>query len=125
WKAGTANLPAAYLTGFLCGKRAAKAGVSDCVLDIGRHTPAKGGRIFSLVKGAVDGGMAINCGEDVFPDESRIRGDHIAAFAGHLKKTSPDVYQRRFSAYIAVGLMPEKLPDHFNSVKQKIVEMEG
>ncbi|MEM3401904.1 MAG: 50S ribosomal protein L18 [Candidatus Hadarchaeales archaeon] len=124
WKGGTANIPAAYLVGLLCGKRAAKAKVGECVLDMGFHVPVKGGKIFSLVKGAIDGGIAVNCSEDVFPDEGRIRGEHIAAFARHLKETSPELYRKRFSGYLAAGLPPEELPDHFNSVRQKILGAE-
>ena len=35
WKAPTGNVPAAYLTGLLCGLKAKAKGVSEAILDIG------------------------------------------------------------------------------------------
>jgi len=35
WKAATGNIPAAYLTGYLLGKRAAALGMGSMILDIG------------------------------------------------------------------------------------------
>src|SRR3989338_3385504 len=36
WKYGTGNLPAAYLVGFLLGKKAKDAKIKEAILDIGR-----------------------------------------------------------------------------------------
>lgn len=77
WKGSFSNTPAAYLTGYLAGKRAVKAGVERAVLDIGLQTPAKGSRIFASLKGLLDAGIDIPHGEEVLPSEERIRGDHI------------------------------------------------
>ena len=45
WNKATGNLPAAYLTGYLAGKRAKKSGITECVLDIGLEVPAKGAAV--------------------------------------------------------------------------------
>jgi large subunit ribosomal protein L18 len=77
WSAGAGNVPAAYLTGFLAGRRAKANGVQEAVLDIGLHKPTKGGRVFAALQGLVDAGVAIPHGEDITPTAERIRGDHI------------------------------------------------
>lgn len=77
WKTSTSNLPAAYLTGFLAGKRAVNNGVEAAVLDIGLHVPTKGARVFASLKGLLDAGVEIPHGEEVIPPDERIRGDHI------------------------------------------------
>ena len=46
WKGSRGNLPAAYLSGFLCGLRAKALGVEEAILDMGLHPPSKGARVF-------------------------------------------------------------------------------
>lgn len=77
WKGSTSNTPAAYLTGYLAGKKALSAGVTGAVLDIGLAPPTRGGRVFATLKGMVDAGLDIPHSEDVIPSEERIRGEHI------------------------------------------------
>ncbi|MEE9150636.1 MAG: 50S ribosomal protein L18 [Thermoplasmata archaeon] len=77
WKGSVSNTPAAYLTGYLAGKRAVNAGVERAVLDIGLHTPTKGSRVFASLKGLVDAGIDIPHSEDILPSDERIRGEHI------------------------------------------------
>lgn len=78
WKASTGNLPAAYLTGYLAGLNALKNDVNEAVFDIGLKPPVKGGKLFAALKGMVDAGVDIPCGEDVFPSEDRLAGKHIS-----------------------------------------------
>ncbi|MFQ6127644.1 MAG: 50S ribosomal protein L18 [Thermoplasmata archaeon] len=77
WVKSTANIPAAYLTGYLAGKRAVQKGIEKAVLDIGLHDPTKGSRVFASLKGLLDAGLQIPCGEEIFPSDERIRGEHI------------------------------------------------
>lgn len=79
WKHHTANVPAAYLAGFLAGKAAMSAGVKDAVVDIGLQKAHAGGRLFAAVKGAVDAGVKLPVDEAALPDEERIRGAHMEA----------------------------------------------
>lgn len=75
WEGSPKNTPAAYLTGLLAGKRAAEAGVESAVLDIGRHTPTKGSRVFAALKGVLDAGIEVpHGGEDIYPSEERLNG---------------------------------------------------
>ncbi|MES2153891.1 MAG: 50S ribosomal protein L18 [bacterium] len=75
WEGSSKNTPAAYLTGLLAGKRAAAAGVSSAVLDIGRRPPTKGSRVFAALKGVLDAGIDVPHGEDgIYPSEERLNG---------------------------------------------------
>ena len=78
WKSSKTNIPASYLSGMLAAKRALKAGVSSAVLDIGRITPTAGGRAFATLKGLVDGGLDVPHSENLYPNESRINGEHVS-----------------------------------------------
>jgi len=78
WEVPTSNVPAAYLTGYLAGKRAIRKGIEKAVLDIGLHVPTKGSRIFASLKGLLDAGLQIPCGEEILPSDERIRGEHIS-----------------------------------------------
>jgi len=77
WDNSCANIPAAYLTGYLAGKKAMKAGIEYAVLDIGMQTPAKGAVLFAAVAGMVAAGMEIPHGDGVLPTEERLNGAHI------------------------------------------------
>jgi len=72
------SIPASYLTGYLAGKRAIAAGVTEAVVDIGMFTATKGNRLFAAVKGALDAGIQIPVSEEILPTEDRIQGKHIA-----------------------------------------------
>lgn len=119
WFGSTKNISAAYLTGFLCGKKAMDEGIEEAILDIGLKSPTKGTKIFAVLKGAVDAGLHVPHGEVILPDEERIRGEHIAKYAESL---SEDEINKKFSKYIQNGLSPKDLPDHFEKIKQKISE---
>ncbi len=121
WKAPCGNIPAAYLTGLLLGFKAQTLNIHKAIPDIGLRRPSRGSRVFAVIKGARDSGLAIPCG-DVMPDESRIRGEHISSHARQLAEAEPERYQRRFSKYLSKNLNPEQLPTHLNEVKSKIVQ---
>jgi large subunit ribosomal protein L18 len=75
------STPAAYLTGILFGARCRKAGYPGAVLDIGLARASPGARVFAALKGAVAAGLSVPHSTDVLPDDGRVRGEHIAAFA--------------------------------------------
>lgn len=77
WNRSYKSVPAAYLAGYLAGKRALEKGIEEAVLDIGRHHAHPGSRIFAALKGMLDAGVEIPHGEEVLPDEERIVGKHI------------------------------------------------
>ena len=101
WKGSYGNLPAAYLTGMLCGIEAKKKGIKEAVLDMGLHTSTKGSRIYSALKGCLDAGIDVPHSADILPPVERIRGLHIEE---HLKSKGK-----------AAGI-----PAMFDEVKKKI-----
>lgn len=121
WLGSTKNISAAYLTGFLCGKKALSEGVDKAVLDIGLKSPTKGTKVFAVLKGAVDAGLDIPHGDTILPDEKRIKGEHIVQYAESL---DDEELNKKFSQYLKNGLSPADLPDHFEKIKQKISEIE-
>jgi len=77
WKFSTSSTPAAYLTGILAGKRAKDKGINDCVLDIGRHPPVTGSKLFASLKGVIDTGIKCPHNEEKIPSEDRLLGKHL------------------------------------------------
>jgi len=77
WEYSCSSIPAAYLVGYLAGKRAIKEGIEYAVLDIGMQKVQHGGVLFATVAGMTDAGLEIPHSEDVLPDEDRLKGKHI------------------------------------------------
>ena len=118
WKAPTANVPAAYLTGLLCGLKAKAKGVVGAVLDIGLVAPTKGAKVFAALSGVLDAGVDVPHDEEKIVKE-RSQGKHIAVYGKSLGSDS-EVYSAKFSKYLEQKLAPEKLPEHFTKVKAEI-----
>ena len=75
WKGSRKSIPAAYLTGYLAGKKALGKGVKSAVLYTGtsRYTQ----RIAAALKGILDAGIDAPTDEETFPSEDRINGKHL------------------------------------------------
>jgi len=114
WKAGLGNIPAAYLTGLLCGVR---AGGKECVLDLGLQMSTKGSRLYAALKGAADGGVKVPFSEDNLPTPERIAGNHIAGAAG--------AGGHAFSAYKKASLDPKSVAPHLEEIKSAILKSDG
>ncbi len=121
WIFHTGNLPAAYLTGLLCGVRGKEQKVKEVILDTGLFPSVGGTRLYSALKGAVDGGLQIPHSEEILPPAERISGKHIADYASLLKKTKPTEYKKVFSGYLKNKQEPENLTKVFEEVKKKIL----
>ena len=119
WKVNSGNIPAAYLTGLLCGLRAKKKKIKSAVFDMGLYRSTPMSRLYAALKGAVDAGMSIPHSDDVLPDDERVAGGHIASYASRLKKDNASAYKKRFSLYIKAGVGPEEITKLFGSVKEK------
>ena len=76
------NLPAAYLTGLIFGKKMLALGIDEGIADIGLHASTKGNRIYAAIKGVVDAGVNVPHGSEILPDDGRIRGEHIKKHTG-------------------------------------------
>jgi large subunit ribosomal protein L18 len=72
------DVPAAYLTGLLAGKKAKAKNVSEAVLDLGLQTSTRGSRIYAALKGVLDSGIDVPHSEEILPSEDRIKGKHIS-----------------------------------------------
>lgn len=117
WKASTSSIAAGYLTGLLLAKNAKVQNV--CVADIGQYSSVPGCVLYAVMKGAIDGGLNVPFSDKILPNEERIKGQHIAAFAKKLKEDK-ERYSKQFGNYVKNGLDPEILPKHFEEVKAKI-----
>jgi large subunit ribosomal protein L18 len=71
-KGSLKGLAAAYVTGrILAGK--VKGKISEAILDLGMQRNIKKSRIYSAVKGAIDGGLKVKVSEDVLPSLDEIK----------------------------------------------------
>lgn len=125
WKAGRGNLPSAYLTGLLAGRRALAEGVGMAVLDAGLRPSTKGSRVYAALKGLADSGLDIPHSAEVVPSADRLNGSHISTYAKTLLSQSPDAYRKRFSRYLGNGLKPEDLAGHFEQVKAQLLSQKA
>ena len=115
------NIPAAYLTGLLAGKKALEMGIQEAIINLGVAWSKKASIPFAAAMGARDAGLNISIGENALVDEPRIRGDHIANYAKLLKEEDNELFKKRFSKYLEVGVDPTILPDLFDKVKKNIL----
>lgn len=120
WKAACGNLPSAYLTGLLCGRRAVEKKVKSAVADIGLRQATKGARVFASIKGVLDAGVDVPHKADILPAEERLKGQHIVEYAAVLASSNTELYEKSFSEYLKAKLSPEKLEEHFTDTKKKI-----
>jgi len=117
WKFATSSVPAAYLAGLLCAKKAKLS--KEAILDAPPFAGlAKGCRIYSALKGAIDGGLKVNASEEIFPSQDRITGKHIAEFAKSI--AGSEKYSRQFSQCLKQGVKPEDFVKYFDEIKSKI-----
>jgi large subunit ribosomal protein L18 len=75
WKGSRKSIPAAYLTGYLAGKKALMQGAKDAVLYSGTRRYTQ--RMAAALKGVIDAGLQVPADEETFPDEERLTGKHL------------------------------------------------
>lgn len=80
WDEHTGNLPAAYLTGFLAGRKALENGIETVVSDLGAFDQQYASRAYAALKGLQDAGLNLNLGEKALPSEDRLEGKHTANY---------------------------------------------
>jgi large subunit ribosomal protein L18 len=78
WNGHCGNVPAAYLTGALCGVQAKKEDAKEAVPDLGLYTSVKGSRLYACLKGVSDAGIQVPHSEEIMPSNDRIEGKHTA-----------------------------------------------
>lgn len=121
WSAGVANLPAAYLTGFLAGLRAKARGVDRALMDVGLHPPIRGSKLYAALKGALDAGLEVPHDPEVLPDDSRTSGEHIVQafqYVTEKKKDSP-----HFSVLGKKKTNITTIPKQFDKTRKAMLEI--
>jgi len=122
WKGSFSNTPAAYLTGYLCGNKARKEGISEAILDIGLYSVVKGSKLFACLKGFADAGIDIPYDDGIVPSDERITGQHIVDYYEGLED---EERTKRFSKYIKDNIDVKMIPDLFEKTKKEIGEKES
>lgn len=75
WKGSRKSVPAAYLTGYLAGKKAIGNGAKNAILYTGTRKYTQ--RMAAALKGVVDAGVQVPADSETFPPEERINGEHL------------------------------------------------
>ena len=75
WKGSRKSVPAAYLTGYLAGKKALGQGAKDAILYTGTRKYTQ--RMAAALKGVIDAGVKIPADSETFPPDERINGEHL------------------------------------------------
>jgi large subunit ribosomal protein L5e len=159
---GLTNYPACYATGLLLARRLLKKlGLDEhytgkeevdgevynveevvdgpkpfkALLDVGLARTSTGARIFSALKGAVDGGLNIPHNEKRFrgydPDQKEydaeeargfILGEHIKDYMDEMQEEDPDKYAVCFSKYVENEIEPDDLEDKYLELHEAIRE---
>eukprot|EP00996_Jenningsia_fusiforme_P002859 NODE_3673_length_936_cov_1014.171364_g3374_i0.p1 GENE.NODE_3673_length_936_cov_1014.171364_g3374_i0~~NODE_3673_length_936_cov_1014.171364_g3374_i0.p1 ORF type:complete len:262 (-),score=42.23 NODE_3673_length_936_cov_1014.171364_g3374_i0:92-877(-) len=91
-------------------------------LDTGLVRTTTGGKVFGVLKGAVDGGMNVPHSEKRFPGFDKEKGEldsethrerifalHVAEYQKLLLREEPEKYKESFSSYAAAGITPDKV----------------
>lgn len=75
WKGSRKSVPAAYLTGYLAGKKALVQGAKDAIMYTGTRRYTQ--RMAAALKGIIDAGVKVPADEKTFPPNERINGEHL------------------------------------------------
>ena len=121
WSAGVANLPAAYLTGFLAGLRAKARGINKALLDVGLHPPIRGSKLYAALKGALDAGLEVPHNPEVLPDDSRTSGEHIVQAYQYMTEKKKDSHH--FSKLGKRKTNITSIPKQFDKTKKAMMEI--
>ncbi|TPX34228.1 hypothetical protein SmJEL517_g03086 [Synchytrium microbalum] len=159
-KVGLTNWSAAYAVGLLAARRVLKklgldsqyAGnqeidgakfdvepVEDgprpfkAYLDVGLRRTTTGARVFGVLKGAADGGIAIPHGENRFPgydadakklEPSVLRkyifGGHVGEYMEMLQEDDEEEYKKHFASYLEEEIGPDDLEEIYAEAHKKI-----
>ena len=75
WKGSRKSVPAAYLTGYLAGKKALGKGAKDAIMYTGTRRYTQ--RVAAALKGVIDAGLTVPADPETFPPDARINGEHL------------------------------------------------
>jgi large subunit ribosomal protein L18 len=115
WNYSCKNIPAAYLTGLLLGKKAKDKKINEAIVDFGLQTIIPSSKIYAVVQGVKDSGIDVPVDEKVLPKKERIEGKHI------ISSFSKEHTGLQFSAYKKNKIEMSKLSHDMESLKKKIM----
>ena len=75
WKGSRKSVPAAYLTGYIAGKKAIGKGSKGAILYSGTKKYTQ--RMAAALKGVIDAGLEVPANSETFPPDERINGEHL------------------------------------------------
>ncbi len=75
WKGSRKSVPAAYLTGYIAGKKALGKGSKRAILYTGTRKYTQ--RMAAALKGVIDAGLDVPASPETFPPNERINGEHL------------------------------------------------
>lgn len=76
-KGSLKSITASYLTGYLMGKKIQNKKLETPIVDFGMIRTLHKTKVYAFLKGMVEAGIEINCDEECFPQEERIKGEHM------------------------------------------------
>ncbi len=77
-KGSLKSLPACYFTGLLLGRKIKdKEKKARAILDTGLNRNVKKSRIYAVLKGLAESGIGFSYKEETFPEEKRLKGEHM------------------------------------------------
>jgi len=155
---GLTNFASAYCVGLLVARRVlAKMGLAEiykgaeevtgemfeieeneekrpfrCLLDVGIVTVTTGHKVFAVMKGAVDGGLAIPHNEKRFPAytkeegfdpevlKTRIMGEHVKEYMEYLAEEDEERYNKQFGRFVKAGISGEQIPELYSKAHEQI-----
>lgn len=68
------SIPAAYLLGLLVGKKVSEKKLEKPIIDFGMLRVLHKTKLYGFLKGLKDSGIEIECKEEMFPKEEKIKG---------------------------------------------------
>ncbi|MFH1503074.1 MAG: 50S ribosomal protein L18 [Candidatus Diapherotrites archaeon] len=71
------SITASYLIGYLIGKKISAKKLENPILDSGMNRVLHKNKIYAFLKGLIDSEVKISCKKELFPEESRIKGEHL------------------------------------------------
>lgn len=104
-----------------------------CILDVGLARTTTGAKVFSVLKGALDGGLDIPHSEKRFVGYDReeksfsaellkkyIFGGHVAEYMESMKEDEPEKYDAHFAKYAKAGVSGDELEAMYKKVHDAI-----
>lgn len=102
-------------------------------LDVGLVSTTTGHRVFSVLKGAIDGGLRVPYSEkrffgydgdaktfDAEEFRDRIFGSHVSEYMTTLIDTDADKYNKQFSQYVKHKIAPDAIEDMYKNAHAAI-----